>query len=102
MARQLSSGTFDGGRNTNSTGLAATALAAAGRDGAATKAARWVNRFRVTPAMARQTMLRAADVGAIAFDGAALSRAKKQGLPRGERYVWRRSTAQAAPALDAL
>lgn len=101
-ARQVRSGTFAGGRNANSTGLAGTALAAAGRDAAAKKAARWLKRLRVSPGMARRTALERADIGAVAFNRAALRTAKRQGIERGEVYVWRRSTAQAAPALDAL
>lgn len=102
VSQQRRSGTFSGGANTNSTGLAATALAETGRTAAARKAARWVNKLRVTPRMARRTALRKADVGAIAFDVAALRQAKRNGLARDDRYQWRRSTAQAAPALDVL
>jgi hypothetical protein len=101
-ARQVKNGTFTGARNSNSTGLAAVALKQAGNHAAARKAARWVNNLRVTKKMVSSSKLRARDIGAIAYDVAGLDAAKKQGLARGDRYVWRRATAQAAPALDAL
>lgn len=102
VSRQVRSGTFVGGRNTNSTGLAAVALHEAGRKAKAAQAARWVNKFRVTPRMARKTALRPSDVGAVAYNRAALRTGKRDGLTREVRYQWRRATAQAAPALDAL
>lgn len=101
-SRQVDTGTFVGGRNANSTGLAATALAASGRDRLAAKAARWVNRLRVTARIARTTALRPRDIGAVAYNPAALTDAKREGLTRGARYEWRRATAQAVPALDEL
>jgi hypothetical protein len=101
---QRDSGAFVGnGRpNSNSTGLAAVALDEAGRDAAAAEAARWVNTLRVTPRLTRTSALRARDAGAVAYDVAAMKLAKSQGITRDVRYTWRRSTAQAAPALDAL
>jgi hypothetical protein len=102
VSRQVRNGAFAGGRNTNSTGLAAVALHEAGRKAPARKAARWVNRFRVTPKMVRTTKLRPRDVGAVAYNHAALKQGKQSGLGRDARYQWRRATAQAAPALDVL
>lgn len=102
VSRQVDSGTFAGGRNTNSTGLAASALILAGKTGRATKAAEWIDRFRVTRRLVRTTAYRAADLGAIAYNAAAFRTGKDDGITRATRYEWRRATAQAAPALDLL
>ncbi len=101
-SRQVASGTFAGGRNSNSTGLAATALGIAGKDVRAAKAAAWVDGLRVTRALVRATKYRPRDLGAVAFDRGALSAGKRDGITRDNRYEWRRATAQAAPALDLL
>lgn len=102
VTRQADSGTFLGGRNTNSTGLAASAFVAADRLNRAKLAARWIDDLRVTKRDIRTTAYRAGDLGAIAYDRTAFERGESRGITRGDRYVWRRSTAQAAPALDQL
>ncbi len=102
VTRQADSGTFLAGRNTNSTGLAASAFIAAGRLNRAKLAARWIDDLRVNQRDIRTTAYRAGDLGAIAYDRTAFKRGESRGITRGDRYVWRRSTAQAAPALDQL
>jgi hypothetical protein len=100
VTRQVASGTFKNGRDTNATGLAATALGEAGKQKRAAKAASWVGKLQVTKKLVRTTKFRARDLGAIAYDAAALADGRKSGIARADRYVWRRATAQAAPALD--
>ena len=101
-SRQVATGTFKGGRDTNATGLAASALVAAGKTKKAARAASWIDDFRVTQRAIRTTALRPRDLGAIAYDAVAFERAEAEGITRDTRYQWRRSTAQAAPALDQL
>jgi len=88
---QKSNGSFGGGRttaasNSNSTGLAAQALALTGRCGKASRAAAWVRKLE------RHN-------GAIAYDKAAFRAAKKDGITSATRDQWRRATTQAGPAL---
>lgn len=78
-------------RNSNSTGLAAVALADTGRDRAALKARRFVKSLQITPrnaGSARRT------VGAIAYDRAAFRAARRDGVI--DRDQFRRATAQGA------
>ena len=100
VTRQVASGTFKRGRDTNATGLAATALGEAGKRKRAAKAASWVAGLQVTRKLVRTTKFRARDLGAIAYDAAAFADGRTAGIARADRYQWRRSTAQAAPALD--
>jgi hypothetical protein len=100
VTRQVGSGTFKGGRDTNATGLAATALGEAGKKKRAAKAASWVADLQVTRKLVRTTKFRARDFGAIAYDRAAFTDGRTSGIARADRYQWRRATAQAAPALD--
>jgi hypothetical protein len=100
VSRQVGSGTFKGGRDTNATGLAATALGEAGRTKRAAKAASWVAGLQVTRKLVRTTKFRARDLGAIAYDADAFADGRSSGIARADRYQWRRATAQAAPALD--
>jgi hypothetical protein len=100
VTRQVASGTFKGGRDTNATGLAATALGEAGKKKRAAKAGSWVGKLQVTKKLVRKTKFRARDLGAIAYDAAAFADGRKSGIARADRYQWRRSAAQAAPALD--
>ncbi|MGI8523576.1 MAG: prenyltransferase/squalene oxidase repeat-containing protein [Nocardioides sp.] len=100
---QLDNGSFGGGTstkgaNTNSTGLAASALKIARRHAAATHAARWVERFQTTSTHGKL----ADERGAIAYDAAALRAGKHDGITDATRDQWRRATAQAAPALRLL
>jgi hypothetical protein len=103
VARQADNGSFsDGGvRNANSTGVAAEALLALGRTGAAHDAAVWLRDHQVTGRIARRTELDG-ERGAVAYDTAAFREGKRDDITRATRYQWRRATAQAAVGLDAL
>lgn len=87
QAQQQASGAFvgTGAANTNTTGLAAQALRAAGRGDAADRAAAFVASLQSTSC---------ADFGAIAYDEAALA----AGVD-ADRAQWQRATAQGALAL---
>jgi hypothetical protein len=102
-AHQAADGSFvdQGTANTNSTGLAASALALVGRTGAASNAAAWVASRQVSQAVADSTAL-GHERGAVAYDTAALTAGKQDGITTELRDQWRRATAQAAPALDSL
>jgi hypothetical protein len=98
-------GSFVGGTstdtaNTNSTGLAAWALATVGRCSAAKQAARWVERFQIGAEPSGSTL--AGQRGAIAYDRQALRSARHDGIVPQTQDQWRRATAQAAPALRFL
>lgn len=97
--QQAGDGSFTGGTdaegaNANSTGVAGWALGLLGEEEAASLAAEWVGDRQATDDEGC-----AADAGAIAYDDAALEDACAEGV--GVRNVdrWRRTTAQAAPAL---
>ena len=98
--RQRPDGSFGGGvsteaPNSNSTGLAAQALAATGQTKAARRAAAYVGSLVVTPA--RATGRLSAETGAIAYNAAAMVTARTQGITG--RDQWRRAGAQAILAL---
>lgn len=100
--QQKSNGSFGGGpttkgRNANSTGLAASALAGAGACGKARKAARWISKLQVTGRLAGTPL--AGQKGAIAYNRAALEVAESDGIVVETSDQWRRATSQAAPAL---
>lgn len=78
-------------RNSNSTGLAAVALADTGRDRAALKARRFVKSLQITPRNAGSARR---IVGAIAYDRAAFRAARRDGVI--DRDQFRRATAQGA------
>jgi hypothetical protein len=101
-AEQAADGSFAAGGvpNSNSTAVAAVALAASGRDQAAELAAKWLAPLQVTEEGAEGTRL-AVETGAVAYDAAAFTRAKKTGITVKQRDQWRRATAQAAPGLAA-
>lgn len=99
---QAKNGSFGGGpstsaANTNSTGLAAWAFGVAGRCGPARRAASWVAKKQVAAARAGSPL--SGERGAIAYDGAALKAAEKDGITVKTRDQWRRATTQAAPGL---
>jgi hypothetical protein len=101
VKQQRKSGAFIGGTststaNTNSTGLAAWALAKAGKCSQAKAAATWVAGFQVGKASGAKL---AEDRGAIAYDRAAFKAGKRHGITDATQDQWRRSTAQAAPGL---
>lgn len=102
LTQQSADGSFlnEGGANTNSTGLAAATLKNAGQTGAAGSAASWIVSHQVTDAIAEDTAL-ANELGAIAFDQAALNAAKTAGITDATRDQWIRAAAQAAVGVNA-
>lgn len=101
LKQQLGNGSFVGGSSTatpnaNSTGLAASALAAAGQCKPARKAARWVAKLQVGPSA---TGPLAGQKGAIAYDAAAFTAAQVAGITAATQDQWRRASAQASPGL---
>ncbi|WP_240742126.1 prenyltransferase/squalene oxidase repeat-containing protein [Micromonospora zingiberis] len=97
VAQQRADGSFGGsgptsGANSNSTGLAGQALAAAGRDAEAARAAAALAALQLTAANAGAA---AADAGAIAYASDALTEAVRDGIAENFRDQWRRATAQA-------
>jgi hypothetical protein len=103
LKHQAKNGSFVGGSstqtsNTNSTGLAAAALAGAGKCQQARKAATWVEKLQV----GKTKGALASAKGAIAYDKAGLAAAKSAGITTATQDQWRRATAQAAPALRYL
>lgn len=102
VKHQRANGSFVGGTststpNTNSTGLAAWALAKAGRCARAKAAGQWVARFQVGPQPSGSKL--AGERGAIAYDHAALKAAEQDGITVPAEDQWRRATSQAAPSL---
>lgn len=102
---QAKNGSFVGGSstatpNTNSTGLAASALAGAGACKQARKAATWIEKLQVTKKQAKGSLSSAK--GAIAYDKAGFAAAKSSGITADTQDQWRRATVQAAPALRYL
>ncbi len=103
-SEQKSNGAFNGsgptaGANTNSTGLAAQALSAVDRNGAARQAADWIARQQLTRSDTAGSPARK-DLGAIAYNRADYEAALSDGITRNKRDVWRRSTPQAISGLD--
>lgn len=103
VSAQHRNGSFGGGAstsapNTNSTGLAANALSAAGRQQARLRAAGWVARLQITKRRAGNGAAKS-DVGAIAYRRAALKRALRAGIGLKRRDQFRRATPQAYFAL---
>lgn len=102
---QESNGSLHGGPpdapvNANSTGLAGWAFLTKGACGAARDAASWVSKLQVRGDVSGTPL--AGERGAIAYDRADLTAAKKDGIDKTTRDKWRRASAQAAPALRAL
>jgi hypothetical protein len=100
--QERKNGSFVGGTstvtpNTNSTGLAAWALATTGRCTAAKKAAQWVAGFQLGAQPSGSQL--AGQRGAIAYDRAGMKAGRKDGITMQSQDQWRRATAQAAPAL---
>ncbi|MFT3871184.1 MAG: hypothetical protein QM714_00845 [Nocardioides sp.] len=101
---QRKDGSFGGGKstekpNTNSTGLAAWALAGANQCKAAVAAAAWTTKFQVVKVAGTPL---AGQRGAIAYDKPALRKGMKKGIKVATQDQWRRATAQAAPAMGLL
>lgn len=84
--------------NSNSTGLAGTVLAGVGETTAAEKAAAWVFQHQVADCpQADRT-----DVGAIAYDDAALQAAEQKGITTKTSDQFRRASSEALPVLQWL
>ena len=103
--QQQADGGFGGGpttsaTNANSTGLAGWAFIATGQCSAEQDAALWVRKHQVRGDVAGTPL--AGEAGAIAYDHAAMKAAQQDGITKTTRDQWRRATAQAAPALQAL
>ncbi len=109
LRQQAADGSFTGSgpaasANGNSTGLAGQAIRAVGGSGlvnaatgrrlrrGAAKAAGWVRTLQLTAVDAGAA---GADVGAIAYDQAALTNARQNGITAATRDQWRRTTPQA-------
>ncbi|WBB53661.1 prenyltransferase/squalene oxidase repeat-containing protein [Verrucosispora sp. WMMD573] len=97
VAQQRADGSFGGsgptsGANSNSTGLAGQALAAAGREAEAARAAEALAALQLTTATGGAA---AADAGAIAYNTDAVTEAVRDGIIESFRDQWRRATAQA-------
>jgi hypothetical protein len=104
--KQRPSGAFvgNGVANTNTTGLATWVLADSKTKAhrrAALKGARWIRGLQVTAAGAEGTPL-AGDAGAVPYDRAALRAGRADGIVVETADQWRRASAQAMVALDAL
>lgn len=83
--------------NTNSTGLAAAALGSACQVDAANQAAAYVRKLQVP---AGQSGALAGSVGAVAYDGAALSAAQSAGITTTTSDQFRRATSQGGLGLS--
>lgn len=88
--------TFTPDPNTNSTGLAASALAAAGTCEQAGRAAEWVSGLQVGPQPAGSPL--AGEEGALAYDRTAMDSASASGIGAA-RDQWWRATVQAVAGL---
>lgn len=102
LANQRADGAFIGSDftpepNSNSTGLAASALATAGRCEEAGRAAEWVGSLQVGPQEAGTPL--AGEEGALAYDSTALTSAEASGITEGARDQWWRATVQAVAGL---
>ena len=86
--------------NANSTGLAGWAFLVTGRCTEEHDAAVWVRKRQVRGDVSGTPL--AGELGAIAYDRAALKAAGRDGITQATRDQWRRATAQAAPVLQAL
>ncbi len=104
LVRQGGDGSFGGtgttaGANTNSSGLIAQTLRAAGQQDAADRAASWIaSGSQLSVAVAAGTPA-AADVGAIAYKPSSRDTALAGGITAQTRDQWRRATSQAVLAL---
>jgi hypothetical protein len=87
--------------NSNTTGLAAQALRAAGAGEAADRAASYVHTLELSTANAYGTPA-AGEAGAIALNPATFADALSHGIAPGARDPWRRATAQAVLAYGLL
>lgn len=79
--------------NANTTGLAARALHTLGALPAYRQARGWVTALQITPRNATDAV--GSDIGAVAYNPAALARARRTGIDDVARDQWRRATTQA-------
>ncbi|HEX4686384.1 MAG TPA: hypothetical protein VH228_06355 [Nocardioides sp.] len=86
--------------NANSTGLAGWAFLTTRTCRPARDAADWLAKLQVRGNVSGTPL--AHEIGAIAYDHAALKAARQDGIDKAARDQWRRAGAQAAPALVAL
>jgi len=104
LSVQGASGAFGGagptsGANSNSTGLAGDALAAAGKDGAAADAARCLRRRQVPTGVGGELR---GEGGTVAYNEKAYRVGKANGITKKTSDQWRRATAQATLGLTHL
>lgn len=104
LSRQAPDGSFGGtgptaAANANSTGLIAQYLRAAGQTAAADRAAAWITSCcQLTTANTAGTPV-SGDVGALAYNPAALAAARRDGITTGAADQWYRTGSQAVLAL---
>lgn len=100
---QKADGSFvgNGVKNSNTTGLAGSALDVAGKRGAAANSAVWLLGLQVRDAAAEGTKL-ADELGAVAYSKADLAAGYKNGRGSDTESKWARATSQAALGLNAL
>lgn len=101
---QHADGSFGGGTateasNTDSTGLAGWALGVLGDEAAATKAAVWVRSHQADEPTACGNAL-SSQTGALAYDDAALTTGRTDGITTLTQDQWRRATAPSVPVLQ--
>lgn len=97
LTQQDDDGSFGGGEstsdaNSNSTGLAASALALRGERAAASKAAAWIAQWQIDKTAGGKL---SGDEGAIGYNSEALAMAKTHGIDSLAEDQWRRATSQA-------
>jgi hypothetical protein len=103
LAQQHADGSFGGGTsteasNSNSTGLAGWALGLRGHTAEATRAAVWVRGLQAADTAPCTTGL-TGETGAIAYDAAAFTTGRGEGITGASADQWRRASAQALPVL---
>lgn len=104
VGAQAADGSFGGGTgsfgpNVNETGLAAVALANAGKAAAADRGATWIERRQVGSATFGAAGALAGDEGAVAYNDTAVDDGRLDGITAAAEGQWLRSSVQAVPAL---
>jgi hypothetical protein len=104
LAAQHADGSFGGGAsttasNTNSTSAAGIALGTLGQTAAAAKAAVWVRQHQADELNGCPTPL-FAETGALAYNDAATTAARADGITANTEDQWRRATAASLPVLQ--
>jgi hypothetical protein len=102
--QQAANGSYvgNGVANTNTTGLAAAALALTGRSYRAQRAGAWISHRQVSHVVAYRAPKLRRETGAIAYSSAALRAGRTDGIPVDQRDQWRRATTQAAIGVAAV